>query len=146
MRHRTGVLTIGGMYAVGLMLVVFTPISHQLNAVTVRMYVFWTYTLHLGWGVLPDTFGFVLNIVLFVPLGILVVLLLRVHWWEAALVAVATSCAIELVQAIPALGRETSLADVLSNGIGGLVGALFASPVVRRRASHEQRTTSTTST
>ena len=132
MRHRTAVLAIGALYAVGLLLLVFTPISHQLHGLTVRLYVFWTYTLHLGWGVRPETFGFVLNVLLFVPLGILVVLLLRVRWWEAALVAVLVSCGIELVQAIPALHRETSLADVLSNGIGGLLGALLARVVVRR--------------
>ena len=126
MEHRAGVLAIGALYVVGLMLLVFTPISHQIHGVTVRGYVFWTYTLHLGWGVRPETVEFVLNVVLFVPLGILVVLLLRTRWWGAALVAVLVSCAIEVVQAIPVLDRETSIADVISNGLGGLLGAVLA--------------------
>jgi VanZ family protein len=58
-------------------------------------------------------------------------------------VAVLGSSAIELVQVIPVLHRDASLVDVVSNGLGGLIGALLAHHVVRRRGTRDRRPTST---
>jgi glycopeptide antibiotics resistance protein len=95
--------------------------------------------LRLPGGVLPEDFGELLNVVLFVPLGVLLVLVLRRSWLEAALVAVAVSAVLEVVQLVPALHREATLGDVLTNGLGALVGATIATVVRRRRSSSAQR-------
>jgi len=139
MEHRTGVLAIGALYVVGLMLLVFTPISWVLSELTLRLYIVSAYDLHLPW-LLPEHFGYLLNVLLFVPFGALVVLIARWPWWVAALVATAASAAIEVVQYLPVLHRQATLADVISNGLGGLLGAVLAHLVVRR---DDQRTTST---
>jgi glycopeptide antibiotics resistance protein len=83
--------------------------------------------------VLPEHFGYLLNVRLFVPVGMIVVLVVRRPWWQAALVAVAGSAAVELVQLVPALHRDASLSDVVTNGVGGLLGAGIAGALARRR-------------
>jgi glycopeptide antibiotics resistance protein len=125
MEHRTGVLAIGALYAVGLMLLAFTPISWVLSELTLKLYIVGAYELHLGW-VLPEHYGYLLNVLLFVPFGALVVLIVRWPWWAAALVATAASAAIEVVQYLPVLHRQATLADVICNGLGALLGAVLA--------------------
>ncbi|WP_158604493.1 VanZ family protein [Nocardioides mangrovicus] len=116
---------IAALYAVGLALLVFSPIGGALNELTVRLYVLWVYRLHGNPAVTPDWFGAGLNVVLFVPLGVLVVLLVRWPWWAATLLAVWVSAGIELVQVIPVLHRVASLEDVITNTTGGFAGALI---------------------
>jgi glycopeptide antibiotics resistance protein len=121
--RRRVALLISAAYLAGLALLVVTPISTLLDRLTVRLYVIYRADLRLPGNVLPEDFGEVLNVLLFVPLGVLLVLVLRRSWLEAALVAVALSGALELVQLVPALHREATLGDVLTNGLGGLIGA-----------------------
>jgi glycopeptide antibiotics resistance protein len=125
-------------YVVVLLLLVMTPISWVLNRLTVRLYVVGAYDLHQRW-LLPEDVGYLLNVLLFVPFGALVVLIARWPWWEAALVATAASAAIEVVQYLPVLDREATLADVVCNGLGGLLGAMAAAFVVQRRKYRHQR-------
>lgn len=68
---------------------------------------------------------FALNIALFVPLGVGLAL---AGWpvWRAAVVALAVSATIELLQFAVIPGRSATLGDVVSNTIGGAVGALLA--------------------
>jgi VanZ family protein len=74
---------------------------------------------------------FVANILMFVPLGLLLTLLLRHHWYGVIL-ALVISVAAELAQAfIPS--REPSLRDVLANVLGAAIGAGIAWIVVLRR-------------
>lgn len=86
----------------------------------------------------PGGFGsgwveFAANIVLFVPFGLLVVLLFRRFWW-GVVAALALSAAIELVQAvIPS--RTASLRDVVANVAGASVGAVIAWLIERRSRS-----------
>lgn len=135
--RRRPVLLIGAAYVVVLFLLVFTPISWTLNRLTVEMYVAWKYDLGWPGDFLPEDFGAALNVLLFLPLGILVVALFRWPWWLATAVAVTVSMSIELVQAVvPALHRQASLSDVVTNGLGGLLGALVATAWNRR---HELR-------
>ncbi len=110
----------------------FTPISWVLNRLTLRLYVVGAYELHRA-GCCPTTYGYLLNVLLFVPFGALVVLIARWPWWAAALVATAASAAIEVVQYLPVLHRQATLADVICNGLGGLLGAMAAALVLQRR-------------
>ncbi len=68
--------------------------------------------------------GFLLNILLFVPLGALLVQL-GVTRVSAALVGFGVSASIELLQAFVVPGRTTALGDLLANGSGALIGALL---------------------
>lgn len=123
---RRTALVLSVVYVSVLLAVVFSPISRGLNRLTVAMYTFYRYDLRLPGDVLPEDFGHLLNVLLFVPVGMIVVLVVRRSWWQAALVAVAVSAAVELVQLVPALHRDTSLSDVVTNGLGGLLGAGIA--------------------
>ncbi len=131
-------LVAGVTYVVVLLLLVTTPISWVLNRLTVRLYVVGFYDLHQHW-LLPEHVGFLLNVLLFVPFGALVVLIARWPWWEAALLATGVSAAIEVVQYLPVLDREATLADVVCNGLGGLLGAMAAAFVLQRRKYRHQR-------
>lgn len=74
-----------------------------------------------------------LNIVLFIPLG----LLLRVRplgWLTTVAVVAATSLTIETAQAVLPLGRTANIDDVLLNTLGGALGAAAATMLLRRRA------------
>ncbi|HMN08411.1 MAG TPA: VanZ family protein [Gemmatimonadaceae bacterium] len=67
----------------------------------------------------------VLNVALFVPLGIALVAA-GMTWRRAALVAAALSFGIEAMQYALITGRDASLSDLLTNTTGGTLGALFA--------------------
>lgn len=106
---------------------------------------------------LPGWFGysalqFTANIAMFVPLGFLVALALpRRIWWLALLIVPAFSIAIELTQGRFLPHRFEDAGDVLSNTIGGYLGAGIAlglrmimrmrdRTVIRRAIwEHEQR-------
>jgi glycopeptide antibiotics resistance protein len=133
-RRRLALIT-GVSYVVVLLLLVLTPISWVLNRLTVRLYVIGSYDLHQRW-LLPEHVGYLLNVLLFVPFGALVVLIARWPWWEATLIATAVSAAIEVVQYLPVLDREATFADVVSNGLGALVGAVGAALI---RQNHRKR-------
>jgi len=99
-----------------------------------------------AWGRGPASWSisdFVSNVLLFVPFGALVVLIARWPWWAAALVATAASAAIEVVQYLPVLHRQATLADVICNGLGALLGAVLAHLVVRRDDQHATSTPDT---
>lgn len=113
------------VYVLAMAAVVFSPIQWWLNRLTVRIYVIVRYDLHGPDWVLPETVGAALNVLLFVPLGALLVALWRVPWPVAALAAVIVSAGIELAQGLPLLARQPSLVDVAANGLGGLLGALL---------------------
>ena len=80
---------------------------------------------------------FVANILMFVPLGLLLTLLLRHHWYGVAL-ALAVSVLAEVAQiVIPS--RQPSLRDILANVLGAAIGAAIAWVIVlrQRRAPKE---------
>lgn len=87
----------------------------------------------------PDwvDYGFVesaANVLLFVPLGALVAWIIgRGYWWVGAAAGLLTSCAIELAQFLFLPERYPTVADVLANSLGALLGALLALPIMRRR-------------
>lgn len=81
---------------------------------------------------------FVLNVLLFAPLGT-AFWLIGVEWLPAFGFGAALSIAIELAQmSIP--GRDTSLGDVISNSGGTLLGFAFAALVVHATRRHTRVT------
>lgn len=131
--ERRGLVALALGYVVALAVVVGGPWGWALNRFTVACYVQLRYDWPIApdW-VLPEHYGVLLNVVLFVPLGTLVVLLTRRPWWQATALAVAGSLAIEAVQWLW-LDRQGTWIDVAANTLGAAIGALAVSPLARRR-------------
>ena len=74
-----------------------------------------------------DRVEFLANVVLFVPMGVFVVLLLgRKHWWAGIFAGILASCWIELAQGIWLSDRVSDPRDLVSNGLGTLLGVMLA--------------------
>ncbi len=125
------------IYAAAVVVLVVGPWGHALDRLTVRCYVLLRYT----WPVAPDRaapehYGLVLNVLLFVPLGVGLTLITSWRWWRMVLAAALASTLVEAVQLV--LPREADPLDVVANTVGAAVGVLavrFAVTVcVRRRA------------
>ncbi|CAM3663990.1 VanZ family protein [Nocardioides zeicaulis] len=131
-RGRRTAWALAAAYLVGLVVLLTGPWGLELNRLTVGLYTFFRY----DWPVAPDWalphhYGFVLNVVLFVPLGAVLVVLTRRPWWVATLLALLGSTAVEVAQGLW-LDRVGSVADVVANTLGALVGALLLTPRRRR--------------
>lgn len=85
---------------------------------------------------------YILNIVLFVPLGLLLPLVWKhsARWHRIALIAFCVSAIIELSQLLPGAARSFDVDDLICNTLGGLVG--FALYVVIRKIRNWERVSS----
>lgn len=117
-------------YVTGLGVLVSQPWGWELNRLTVRLYVLFRNDVPVAPdGVLPEHYGVLLNVLLFVPFGVLLTLALRRPWWWAPLAALVVSTAIELAQ-WRWLERDGSWVDVAANTCGALIGAVIAAVAV----------------
>lgn len=76
------------------------------------------------------------NVVMFVPFGVLLVVVLAPRWWLAVVVPALVSATVELVQHVALPQRVAGVQDVLANTAGAALGAVAAVGVlalVRRR-------------
>lgn len=136
------VLILAGVYVVALALLVHAPWSWALNRATVVLYVFFRSDASVApAGALPEHYGVLLNVLLFVPLGAFLALLGRWAWWWVMLPAVIVSGAIETVQGVW-LDREASWSDVVANTVGALLGAVAVSLLARARRRRGSRAAS----
>lgn len=85
-----------------------------------------------------DAVEFGANVGMFVPLGLLFLLLTgQVGWWLALSAGVATTCTIEFIQFfLPE--RYSDPRDILANSLGTLLGVLVGVLVVARRGRLEE--------
>ncbi|MBT2498961.1 VanZ family protein [Agromyces sp. ISL-38] len=76
---------------------------------------------------------FAANVLMFIPLGLLLTLALRPRLarWVPPLACCAASAMIELVQFTLLPQRFTTVSDVIANTLGGAIGWLIVSAVVR---------------
>ena len=82
---------------------------------------------------------FTANIVLFVPVGVLFVLLLgRRRWWLAGLLGVALTASIEFAQLF-LRNRVADPRDVVSNSIGAIIGVTLVLVVTAWRSHRVHR-------
>jgi glycopeptide antibiotics resistance protein len=125
------VAALGLAYLLGLALLVTGPWGWALNRLTVRLYTTFRYEWPVApaW-VLPEHYGYLLNVVLFVPLGVLLVVAARCSWWWAACLGTLASVGIEVVQWLW-LARDGDWRDVVANGLGALLGAAAAGLATR---------------
>lgn len=136
MRDRRVGYAVGSAYLVLLAVLVTGPWGWELNRLTVWLYVHVRSDVPIApAAALPEHYGFVLNVALFVPLGALLSLMTGRPWWWATLVACAGSAAVELAQ-WSWLEREGGWTDVVANTVGATVGSgavILASRGRRRR-------------
>jgi glycopeptide antibiotics resistance protein len=88
--------------------------------------------------VTPEVYATALNVLAFVPLGVIGVAGLRRRVLTTVLVLAGVSALVEAAQLLPALHREASLLDLACNTAGALVGALLGS-ALRDDARVDQR-------
>ena len=123
-------------YVLGLVVLLAGPWGWALNRLTVRLYVFFRY----DWPIAPDAalpehYGVLLNVVLFVPLAALLVAVSARPWWWVVLLAAGGSVLAEVVQGLW-LARQGDWRDVAANTLGALIGAVAVSvwtSALRRR-------------
>jgi len=133
--HRPVALTLLAIYLLLAALVAFwpTPVDSGaapfLNAVIAKLHNHGV-PAWLGY----DQLEFAANILFFIPLGYLLTLLLgRDRWWFSTLLAAGASVCIEVGQQEFLAARFSSIADVVANTLGALVGALVAHWFTGRR-------------
>ena len=133
--HRV-VTVLALVLAAALVAVLLWPDGWALNRGVVRLYVV---LLDLGVppSVTPDAYAVLLNVLAFAVLGAIGVALLGWPPTRVALLLTAFSAAVELVQALPSVGRDPSLLDVVCNALGAVIGVVAASVVRRRRHGGE---------
>lgn len=95
----------------------------------------------LGW-IHANLVEIVANVVLFVPMGLLgMILVRRSRWWHWLLIGAAASGVIELVQLTALPGRTGSWRDVVTNAAGAALGGLAAHALARWHAGRGVRRT-----
>ena len=134
-RDRRIVAALGAAYVLALVLLVTGPWGWALNRLPVRLYTLFRddWPVAPDWA-LPEHYGYLLNVVLFVPLGALLVVATRRPWWWVTGAGVLASAAVEVVQWLW-LPRDGDWGDVAANGLGALVGAVVASAWAGRALS-----------
>jgi glycopeptide antibiotics resistance protein len=127
------VVAIVAVYVAGLAFLVLVPRGWELNRLTVRLYILFRNDVPIApdW-VLPEHYGVILNVLLFLPLGALLAVAWAASWWRVALVCLALSVTIEVVQA-RWLERDGGWPDVVANTVGALVGVVTISMARRDR-------------
>jgi len=118
-------------YVVALAVLVAGPWGWELNRLTVALYVQFAYDWPIAPAWMgPGHYGWLLNVVLFVPLAALVSLVTGWSWWRVTLGAAAVSGLIEVVQ-WAWLARTGDWADLVANTLGALIGAVAVSALRR---------------
>lgn len=130
MKAKVTLLLAAAAYA----LLLLGPFGWQLNRLTVRLYVFFRDDVPIAPDLaLPEHYGLLLNVLLFVPVGVALALLTSWSWGRIVLVAGLGSSVVELAQGT-VVDRDASAADVVTNCLGALLGAGVVIAVRRRRA------------
>lgn len=124
----------GAAYLLALVVLVAGPWGSALNRLTVRLYTLFRYDVPIApaWA-LPEHYGYLLNVLLFVPVGALLVVVTRRPWWFASAVAALASAAVEVTQWLW-LPRQGDWRDVVANALGALLGAVLAGAAVTPRS------------
>lgn len=133
LRNRRFVVALMAVYAALLAVLVTGPWGWELNRLTVRLYVIFRYDWPIApdW-MLPEHYGIALNVLLFVPVGLLLAAATRWALLWVTLAALVGSGLIELAQ-WRWLERDGSWGDVAANTVGALLGAVVVSRSTRVR-------------
>ncbi|MDJ0347984.1 VanZ family protein [Cryobacterium sp. PH29-G1] len=137
-RRRHGVLRRAALwialaYLVALSLIAFwpTPVDRGAHE-SISSVVFWLHEHGVPAWLGYNTIEFGANIALFIPVGLLIVVLAGSHrWWFGPLIGTLVSCAIELGQLVFLPERFATVNDVVANGLGASLGTLLALGLLR---------------
>ena len=132
------VLTVGYLAVVALLTLGPQPVGPTGTHVALRLIRFFGNHDLTSW-IAYSRLEFLANIAMFVPIGVLALLLGgRRRWWLAVAFGVALTVVIELTQlGIP--GRVTDIRDVIANSLGATIGVIFALAVTWRPVPHSTR-------
>lgn len=116
------------VYAVFMALTAFWPTPVDRDAHATIQHILWV--LHkygMPHAINYSVVEFTANIALFLPVGLLVVIYLGIdRWWLGFVIGFAASCAIELGQLLFLAQRFPSVADVVANTTGAILGTVLA--------------------
>ena len=123
------------MYLGGLAVMTLTPVTFETKRMDL---VSWIVEGFAQFGptkwVTADGVEFALKVLIFVPLGLLLVLIAgRRKWLFVVFLGVLTSCWIELAQDIWIPSRAADARDVFANSAGTMIGALIALAILAAR-------------
>ena len=119
-------------YLVGLALIAFwpTPVDGGIHG-SISSVVFWLRAHGMPHWLDYATIEFGANILLFVPIGLLVVVIAGARrWWLGPLTGAGLSMVIELGQLVFLPERFATVNDVIANTLGALLGAIIAVVIV----------------
>ncbi len=130
---RRSALWVGLAYLTALTLIAFWPAPVDRNVHgSISSVVLWLHEHGIPGWLGYNTIEFGANIALFVPAGLLIVVLAGAHrWWWGPLVGTLVSCAIELGQLLFLPDRFATMNDVVANSLGAALGSLLAVGLVR---------------
>lgn len=138
LQNRHGVLRrtalgLGLAYLAALALIVFWPTPVDRNAQgSISSVVAWLHDHGIPGWFGYNTIEFSANIALFVPVGLLIVMLVGANrWWYGPLIGALGSCGIELGQLLFLPERFATINDVVANSLGASLGTLLAVGVLR---------------
>lgn len=126
--RRRRLLLLTGAYVLALALIGFwrTPVDQKVPTTRLRPVVWMADLFNLTAAQSYDVVELGANIVLFVPLGALVLLWRRDwSWLHATLIAFATTALIETAQQVLRPERFAAVSDIVANTLGGLIGGLL---------------------
>lgn len=116
-----------GLYAVALAVILLWPDHLDRDAGFAYGLIYAAFP-----GASPLHVDFALNVVLFVPFGVLLALFVGCRPWAVLGVSLGVPVLVETAQALFLPGRTASAADVVANATGALVGAIITAFVRRR--------------
>ncbi|TFD66746.1 VanZ family protein [Cryobacterium ruanii] len=120
-------------YIVALALIAFwpTPVDRGMHG-SISLAVLWLHAHGIPTWLNYAAIEFTANIALFVPVGLLLVVLAGPHrWWLGPVVGALVSTLIELGQLVLLPERFATVNDVVANSFGALLGAGVAIVVLR---------------
>ncbi|WP_105033464.1 VanZ family protein [Cryobacterium aureum] len=130
---RRGALWITLVYLAALALIAFwpTPVDRDVHG-SIGAFVTWLHAHGMPNRFGYDTIEFTANVALFVPVGLLVVVLAGARrWWLGPVAGALISAMIELGQLIFLPERFATVNDVVANSIGAVFGTILALVVLR---------------
>ena len=125
--RRRALLVLGGLYAVGLAVILLWPDHLDRDAGFAYGVIYAVFP-----GADPLQVDFALNVLLFVPFGVLLAVFLRRWPWVVLVVSLGVPTIIETAQALLLPGRTASAGDVVANAVGALAGVTVTALACRR--------------
>ncbi|WP_295853793.1 VanZ family protein [uncultured Microbacterium sp.] len=136
-RRRAGLVAVSCVYAVAVWWMTLRPSIYdaEVGGILRRLLDALQQSPATAW-ITFDVVESLANVVMFVPLGLLVIAW-RGRWWHGILLGLTVSSAIEITQLVFLPTRVADVGDVVANTLGATLGVLLGR-VLSRRISRSQ--------